>query len=436
MNKLTDRKAIEFRRKALGIIRALPRRILLGLSGGADSTALIRLLLDGEREIFAVHCNFHLRGEESDRDENFCRKLCRNLGVDLTVLNFDAITVAKERKISIEMACRDLRYEAFNKLIVEKGCDKLAVAHHADDNIETLLLNLMRGCGISGARGMLPDSGMIVRPLIDFSRNDILNYLSAIGQDFVIDSTNSDSTPQRNFIRNEVIPMLETRWPAARKNLLQSIRNFREAEKIYIKNTGTDSHLIFSLENHSEPHEAVLHEWLKDKGLNKRTESEIISAINSEKNGQTWNTSKGKIWKGSRGLCYVPQNYLEVSLPEMSVKELKANEIPPDYITDNLTIYLSGKINAYEWKVCSLSDTMKPLGMKGKQTVGKILKEAGVPSPLRSTVRGLYRKDSGHLIWIPGIKRSEEDLIDRNVADLTVIEVKSPLNYMQYTKKS
>ena len=175
--------------------------VILGLSGGADSVALLYVLRNIGVRIRAVHCNFHLRGAESDRDMNFCIELCRGLDVP----------------------CRELRYEYFHKKLKETGMDRIAVAHHADDNIETLFLNLFRGCGIDGLRGMLPDANNVVRPLLHVTRAEILQYLDVIGQAYVTDSTNLQSDYRRNFIRNELLPLIETQWTGARKAITSTI---------------------------------------------------------------------------------------------------------------------------------------------------------------------------------------------------------------------
>ena len=177
------------------------RRVLVALSGGADSVALLRVRLGMGVECHAVHCNFGLRGEESERDERFVRLLCQELGVALDVLRFDTRAYAAGHKVSIEMAARELRYAAFERLRVERGLDDIAVAHHAEDSVETILINLMRGTGIDGLTGIQPRNGHIVRPLLGVTRADIEEYLRSIGQDFVNDSSNDSDDYTRRSCR-------------------------------------------------------------------------------------------------------------------------------------------------------------------------------------------------------------------------------------------
>ena len=149
-------------------------RTLVCISGGADSVALLRVLVSLGYSCRAVHCNFHLRDEESNRDEAFVRQLCRQLDVPLDVLHFDTAFYAATRRISIEMAAREQRYEAFEQLRVRHGLDVIAVGHHAEDSVETILLNLIRGTGIDGLTGIKPRNGAVIRPLLDVTRDDML----------------------------------------------------------------------------------------------------------------------------------------------------------------------------------------------------------------------------------------------------------------------
>ena len=139
--------------------------VLVALSGGADSVALLRMLLRLGYVCHAVHCNFHLRGEESDRDERFVTALCQELNVRLEVLHFDTQTYAHEQHLSVEMAARELRYREFERIRQSENLDAIVVAHHQDDAVETLLLNLIRGAGINGLTGMRVKNGYVVRPL-------------------------------------------------------------------------------------------------------------------------------------------------------------------------------------------------------------------------------------------------------------------------------
>ena len=152
--------------------------IIVGLSGGADSTALLKVLLTLGYRCIAVHCNFNLRGAESERDRNFAEELCRSLDVKLITCNYDTISYAKQNSISIEMAARELRYADFERIMNELGASAICIAHHRDDSVETMLLNLIRGTGLRGLTGIKPKNGNIVRPLLCVSRHEIEQYLN------------------------------------------------------------------------------------------------------------------------------------------------------------------------------------------------------------------------------------------------------------------
>jgi tRNA(Ile)-lysidine synthase len=139
---------------------------LVALSGGADSVALLLLLKEGGFNVHAAHCNFHLRGAESDRDEAFCVELCQQLGVELHRAHFDTREYAELHKVSIEMAARELRYKWFDQLRQDMGAAGICVAHHRDDSVETVLLNLVRGTGLRGLTGIQPRNGFILRPFL------------------------------------------------------------------------------------------------------------------------------------------------------------------------------------------------------------------------------------------------------------------------------
>ena len=208
-------------------------KVLVALSGGADSVALLVALLKLGYHCEAVHCNFHLRGAESDRDEAFVKQLCEKKGVKLTTAHFDTAAHAKAHGISIEMAARELRYKLFEELRSSCGAEAIAVAHHRDDSAETVLLNLIRGTGIKGLRGIQPRNGNIVRPLLCVGRADIIDYLEWRGEKFVTDSTNLTTDYTRNKIRLEVIPKLAEINPSILDSLAATAQRIAEAELIY-----------------------------------------------------------------------------------------------------------------------------------------------------------------------------------------------------------
>ena len=206
--------------------------IIVGFSGGPDSVALLCVLNALGYTCIAAHCNFHLRGEESDRDMNFAIDLAEKKQIPIKLVHFETKTYAANHHISIEMAARELRYAWFSSLIKETEATAVAIAHHSDDVVETLLINLMRGTGLHGLTGIKPQNGNIIRPLLCVSRQEVLEYLNEIGQDYVIDSSNNENDYLRNKLRNIIIPEMELAIPAVKKNILRTINNLQRSENL------------------------------------------------------------------------------------------------------------------------------------------------------------------------------------------------------------
>ena len=212
-------------------------KYIIALSGGADSVSLLLVLkhLESELDISleAAHCNFHLRGDESLRDEQFCQQLCRRLHVPLHLVHFDTHAYADLHHVSIEMAARDLRYAYFEQLRRDIHAHDICVAHHRDDSVETLLLNLVRGTGLRGLRGIQPRNAHIIRPLLSHSRQQIEQYLDALGESYVTDSTNLHNDVKRNKIRLNIIPLLRELNPSVSQSIFETSLRVTEALKIF-----------------------------------------------------------------------------------------------------------------------------------------------------------------------------------------------------------
>jgi len=209
------------------------KAIIVGVSGGTDSVALLHILVSLGYNCVIAHCNFHLRMEESDRDEEFVRELGKQLNVPFYHVDFKTTEYASREGISIEMAARDLRYNWFHELLKELDAQAIAVAHHADDSIETMLMNLVRGTGLRGLTGIQPRNKKVVRPLLCCTRLELENYLIEEGLDHVEDSSNASTDYQRNKFRNEIIPLLEEVNPSARQTLYDSLLRFEGNLAIY-----------------------------------------------------------------------------------------------------------------------------------------------------------------------------------------------------------
>lgn len=281
--------------------------LLVALSGGADSVYLLLWLLNQGYNIQAVHCNFHLRGEESDRDEEFCRQLCERKGVKLHITHFDTKAYAAEKKVSIELAARQLRYDYFEKLRQEIAADYIAVAHHKDDQAETILNNIIRGTGVKGLCGMKPQNGRIIRPLLDISRKDIEDKLKEWGETFVVDSTNLEDDATRNKIRHNIIPLLKEINPQAVDNICRMAEHLSETAAIEEQHYEAQK-ALFEANKQEEIcfTEGFLHYLLSPIGFNATQIKNILAALNQPETKVF--TSKTHIVDICRKRLYVSEN--------------------------------------------------------------------------------------------------------------------------------
>ena len=208
-------------------------RLVLALSGGIDSMVLADLLLKAKVDFVVAHCNFHLRGEESDGDEQFVREYAERKGIQCFVKHFDTEQYAFGQGVSIEMAARDLRYAWFEELRQQLGYDKIAVAHQADDQAETFFINLLRGAGLRGLKGMQPHNGVIIRPLLWASREQIHQYAVENQITWREDHTNAETIYLRNKIRNQLLPVFDELHPEARQGLYKSLEHLACENELY-----------------------------------------------------------------------------------------------------------------------------------------------------------------------------------------------------------
>ena len=214
--------------------------VIVGLSGGADSVALLHILTRLGSPCVAAHCNFHLRNDESDADADFAQQTAEALGLPFRRIDFDTADYARQNGVSTEMAARTLRYEWFETLRRELGAEAIAVAHHRDDNVETVLLNLIRGTGLSGLCGMRPRNGHIVRPLLSVDRHQIVRWLADRHLPFCTDSSNASDVYRRNFVRLRLLPLMEQLNPSVRDAILRMAGHLTDVEAIY--RNAIDSH--------------------------------------------------------------------------------------------------------------------------------------------------------------------------------------------------
>ncbi len=286
------------------------------MSGGADSVALLHILKELGYDCIVAHCNFHLRGKESDRDAAFAEKLSAKLQLPFYKIDLDTTTYAQEHKISIEMAARELRYDWFEKIRAQTKATAIAIAHHADDMVETLLMNLVRGTGIKGLSGIKAKQGFVVRPLLNVWRSEIEAYLTKNQLEFVTDSTNSEQIYLRNKFRHSVIPLLEEINPGVKRTLLKEIELLHETEILYkeriaqieeqlTKHIGDDVYLDINLLTKEKAQRSILFEILSNYNFSADSISIIHDCLMSD-SGRQFFSSTHRIIKDRDYLIVTP----------------------------------------------------------------------------------------------------------------------------------
>lgn len=277
--------------------------VVVGISGGADSVALLHILVSLGYKCIAAHCNFNLRGDESFRDEQFTIDFTKRLQVPLCKISFETNKYAQENRLSVEMAARELRYRWFEELLNTYDADAVAVAHHRDDSVETLLINLTRGSGLTGLTGIKPKNGNVVRPLLCVSREDIYAYIENNGLEYVTDSSNSSDIYTRNFIRLKVIPLLEEINPSVKASLARTANHLydasliynhsiEEARKVIIQNNRLSISVLLSFPAPA----TILYEMLKPYGFS-RTVCESIFTVLDKDSGKIFYSSTHRLLK-------------------------------------------------------------------------------------------------------------------------------------------
>ena len=420
---------------------------LVALSGGADSVALLLVLKRLGYNVEAAHCNFHLRGEESDRDEDFCKDLCRELDIKLHLAHFDTQTDASLHGISIEMAARNLRYNYFEALLKDIDASAVCVAHHKDDSAETLLLNLVRGTGIEGLTGIKSKNNRIVRPFLCVRRNEIINYLEQQNQSFVTDSSNLVNDVQRNKIRLDVMPLLQTINPSVVEHLNQTCEYVEEATAIL--NTAleqmqdrvillkTEGQTIVDIERLEKEQSSSYLLWyiLKNYGFNAAQIKQISQGLT---------TSIGRVWESTTHALTINNNKIIVEpLFTCDSKEYRLIEEGLYHLNSKLSIEIKkesyssdkgfSKDPKYIWidadkvafplfiRLIKEGDRMIPLGMKGSKLISDMLTDSKVSYFDRQRQYVLLDNEQ-QIIWLLGHRIDDRYKITSSTK--TVLKIK------------
>ncbi|MDR0845462.1 MAG: tRNA lysidine(34) synthetase TilS [Tannerella sp.] len=408
--------------------------VIVGVSGGADSVALLHLLVRLNYSCIAAHCNFHLRGEESDRDEAFVKQEAENLHVPFFKTGFHTVEYAERQHISIEMAARDLRYQWFEELRVAHQAQAIAVAHHQDDSVETVLLNLIRGTGIRGLCGIRPKNGYLVRPLLAVSRHEILEWLSQQRLTYQTDSTNLSDEYTRNFIRLRILPLMEELNPSVRNTIARTAGHLSGIETFYLNRIEEERQRIMDdqLRIHipglmqSFAPQTVLYELIHPYGFTRTLSDSIFEALQGE---------PGKIFQAPASSCQIVKDRDYLLLTTKRPKDLTAYPVEPDTIltypvalsarkvkTDaSFEIEKDASVATFDYDKLTFPLTLRkwregdwfvPFGMKGRQKLSDYFTDHKFSLVQKEQTWLLC--NASDIIWIVGERTDERYRIDKS----------------------
>lgn len=416
---------VEFNIRSYGLLHQ-EKPVIVGVSGGADSMALLVALVELGYECVAVHANYHLRGEESNRDMRHTQEVCARLGVDLYVRDFDVDARRRATGESVEMACRELRYAWMHDLLDRRRAQAIAVAHHREDNIETFLLNLLRGSSIAGLTGMRWRNGYVVRPLLDSTRAEIEEFLASRSVSYVVDSTNAECEYARNRLRNIVLPLLEEQFPGAGRGILESLRLLGENREFYDHAIGQcrDRYLrdgaidLQQLISEQPQAPLVLYEIIKGLGFNMTHARNILasargSGLHFSAGSTTLELDRGILSVRAAGEAAPVQHAYEVSLTRdvlepvrilvqsRPVTDFRPDRDPQLAFFDEAMLEGNPLFTIRHWQ---RGDRMQPFGMRGSKLLSDIFAQARLSAAAKRDAWLLLR--NGEIIWAIGIRQS------------------------------
>ena len=399
-------------------------RLVLAVSGGCDSMVMLDLFRQMEHDFVVAHCNFKLRGAESDGDETFLRDYCGEHGIELFVQTFETREYAVQEGISIEMAARELRYQWFYELLDSLQYNYLLTAHHQDDLVETMLINLSRGTGIRGLSGIHPRKGRLVRPLLFASRNDLVAYANEKQVPYREDSSNKEFVHQRNLIRHQVLPLLETINPAFKVNAAKTAAILKETELVFNARMAEEQSQFLSREGKhcflavdylkaSSYPETLLFEALKPFGFTADLVQEINQALYAEPGKVFYSTTHRLVKDRSNFILtpreeesisryYIEKDCVEIGTPiKLSLQQLtndssfrfSKNRLIADLDLDCLEFPLVLK----KWEQ---GEYFQPLGMTGFKKLSDFFIDQKFSIPEKENSWILY--SGGKVVWVVG----------------------------------
>lgn len=418
-------------------------RLVVAVSGGVDSVVLCDLCHKAGFTFEIAHVNFQLRGQESMLDECFVKGLANHYHVPIHLNKFDTAAYAANNKVSVQVAARDLRYSWFSELLEIDG-GWLLTAHHADDNVETVLMNFFRGTGISGLRGMQMKHDKIVRPLLDFTKKDIIEYAKQSKLNWREDSSNASEKYSRNYFRNAVLPLIYKIYPEAEQNLLKNIAKFADAQLLY--NQAVEQHKKHLLEakdnevhipilklKKTVPLSTVVFEIISAFGFSPQQVNEVIHLLDGDQGAyvqsETHRIIKNRKWLIISAIAeqdvqtFVIANtptHVSFSKRKLMVDVLDtANELSKDPDVAQLDgRHVTFPLLLRKWKA---GDYFYPLGMKKKKKVSRFLIDNKLSPTQKENVWVV--ESNKRICWVVGMRIDERFKIlptTKQVVSMTV----------------
>ena len=418
------------------------KKILVAISGGVDSVALAYLLHTLHYKIALVHCNFKLRDEESDLDAQLVAQLGEEFQCKTFVQEFDTLKYAESNKLSIQIAARELRYKWFSEIAIENNIDYIATAHHADDNLETCLINLTRGTGLDGLTGIPSQNGNIIRPLLPFSKVTILEYAKSNQLKWREDASNSETKYTRNKIRHNVIPALKEINPALLENFSKTIDYLKQTrtivdqkvEEILTEIQSKEGDIIkFNIEKMLKlPNkEAYIFEIFKDYNF---TEWNNISELLNAQSGKVVYSKSHVLLKDRDSLLlkelksntvnaskfFIEKDVEEITDPiKLSIKNTdKKHTLSKNYVLVNKNL-VTFPIILRKWEE---GDFFYPTGMSGKKKVSKFFKDEKFSKFMKEQTWLLCNAEN-EIMWIVGTRQDRRFSIDESSKNILQISI-------------
>lgn len=409
-------------------------RVLVALSGGADSVFLLYFLNKYKQrfkiQISAVHINHRLRGNEAAADELFCKKICSDLKVELFLIQKNVKLFAKKKKYSIEEAGRIIRYREFEKISEKKGFDKIATAHNANDNTESVLLNISRGSGLAGISGIAVKRTKIIRPILCLTKEDILKYLELKKINYKVDSTNLNINFERNFIRYKIVPLLINKInPLLHKSFLRSSENIFEINQFVERSlksslsevkTNNDEEVFISNEVIKSVPKELLTEFFKkilienfDETENSNNAKNLVSLLNLESGKKVKLSGELFACLERDGLIIAKKKDYSFREKEISIGESanifngrlsikKVSRLPKELGVNRNIEYIDAdkvdqKLTLRNW---TSGDRFKPLGMKSSKKISDFLTDSKISSYRKK--EKLVLLSANKVVWVIG----------------------------------